>query len=82
MVDDITRPLRPGKDAVPIVQEAGWAPGPVWTVAENLAPTGIRSPSRPARGEWLYRLSYRGSHVAVRMFYKDVLDRYCLFFVL
>jgi hypothetical protein len=27
----------PGKDPVPIVQEAGWAPGPVWTCAENLA---------------------------------------------
>ena len=23
---------------VPIVQEAGWAPGPVWTDVENLAP--------------------------------------------
>ena len=33
----------PGKDPVPIVQEAGWAPGPVWTGTENLAPTGIRS---------------------------------------
>ena len=33
------RPLfTPGKDLVPIVQEAGWAPGPVWTGAENLAP--------------------------------------------
>jgi hypothetical protein len=31
----------PGKDPVPIVQEAGWATGPVWTGAENLAPTGI-----------------------------------------
>ena len=30
----------PGKDLVPLVQEAGWAPGPVWTGAENLAPTG------------------------------------------
>jgi hypothetical protein len=30
----------PGKDPVPIVQEAGWAPGPVWT-AENLAPPGL-----------------------------------------
>jgi hypothetical protein len=30
----------PGKDPVPIVQEAGWAPGPVWT-AENLAPPGF-----------------------------------------
>jgi hypothetical protein len=35
---------RPGRftpgerDPVPIVQEAGWAPGPVWTGAENLAP--------------------------------------------
>ena len=33
----------PGKDPVPIVQEAGWAPGPVWNFAENLAHTGIRS---------------------------------------
>jgi len=32
------RPLfAPGKDPVPVVQEAGWAPGPVWTGAENLA---------------------------------------------
>ena len=51
------RPLfTPGKDLVPIVQEAGWAPGPVWTGAENLAPTGIRSPDRPARSQSLYRL--------------------------
>ena len=50
----------PAKDPVPIVQEAGWAPGPVWTGAENLAPTGIRSPDRPAGSESLYRLSYRG----------------------
>ena len=50
----------PGKDPVPIVQEAGWAPGLVWTRAENLAPNEIRSPDRPARGESLYRLSYAG----------------------
>ena len=31
----------PGKDPVPIVQGAGWAPGPVWTGAKNLVPTGI-----------------------------------------
>ena len=36
--------LPPGKDPVPIVREAGWAPGPVCTGAENLAPIGIRSP--------------------------------------
>ena len=39
----------PGKDQVPIVQEAGWAPGTVWTGAENTAPTGIRFPDLPAR---------------------------------
>jgi len=39
-----TQPLfTPGEDPVPIVLEAGWAPGPVWTGAENLAPTRIRS---------------------------------------
>ena len=53
------RPLfTPGKDPVPIVQEAGWAPGPVWTGAENLAATGIRSPDRPARSRSLYQLCY------------------------
>ena len=47
-----------GKYPVPIVHEAGWAPGPVWTCAENLAPTGIRSPDRPCRSQSLYRLRY------------------------
>jgi len=32
----------------------------VWTGAENLAPTGIRSPDCPARSESIYGLSYRG----------------------
>jgi hypothetical protein len=41
--------LPPGKDPVPIVQKAKWAPGPVWTGAEYLATTGIRSPDRPDR---------------------------------
>ena len=65
MVDEWSTP-RPGrfipwKDPVPIVQEAGWVPEPVWTGAENLPPpTGIRSPDRPALSESLYRLSYRG----------------------
>ena len=50
----------PRKDPVLLVQEAGWAPGLVWTGAENLAPTVIWFPDRPTRSEWLYRLSYRG----------------------
>jgi hypothetical protein len=28
-------------DPVPIVQEAGWAPGPVWMGAKNLPPPGF-----------------------------------------
>ena len=32
MVSSTPRPhFTPGKDLVPILQEAGWAPGPVWT---------------------------------------------------
>jgi len=42
----------PEEDAVPIVQEAGWA-----GEAENLAPTGIRSLDRPTRSQSLYQLS-------------------------
>jgi len=55
----------PEKDPVPIVEEAGWAPGPVWTGAENLAPTWIRSPDRPARSQSLYRLRYT-AHIYIR----------------
>jgi hypothetical protein len=58
-VSDTHRPLfTPEKDPAPIVQETGWAPGLVWTGAENLSPTGIRSPDRPARSQSLYRLGH------------------------
>jgi hypothetical protein len=59
----------PGKDPVPIVQEAGWAPGSVWTGAQNLASTGIRSAERSARSQSLYRLSYPGP-----LFYERILQ--------
>ena len=38
------------REPVPILQEAGWAPGPVW----------IRLPDRITRREPLYRLRYPG----------------------
>jgi hypothetical protein len=41
-----------------IVQEAGSAPGSVWTGAKNLVPNGIRSLDRPGRSETLYLLTY------------------------
>ena len=43
----------PGKDPVPIVYEAGLAPGLVWTGAENLVNTRIRSPYRTCRSKSL-----------------------------
>ena len=71
VVNCTPRPLfTPGKDPVPIVQEAGWAPGPVWTGAENLAPTGIRSPDRPARSQSLYRLGYPAHITGLLCIYK------------
>jgi hypothetical protein len=35
----------PGKNPVPIVQGAGWVPGPVWIGAENLASPGFDPPT-------------------------------------
>ena len=60
------RPLStPGKDPVPIVQEAGWTPGTVWTGTENFASIEIRFPDRPARSQSLYRLSYRANAIVI-----------------
>jgi len=39
------------------------ASGPVWTCAENLAPTGIASPDYPACSAALRRLRYPGPQV-------------------
>jgi hypothetical protein len=72
--------LYPGKDPVPIVQETGWAPEPVWTGTENVAPTGIRSPDRPARSQSLYSLSYPAL-VTVPINYEEALYLFCLTFV-
>ena len=47
----------PGKNPVPILQEAGWAPGPVWTGGRS-RPHRYSIPDRPARSQSLYRLSY------------------------
>jgi len=48
----------PGKDPVLILQEAGWAPGPVWTGGKSRRHRDS-IPDRPARSQSLYRLSYR-----------------------
>ena len=51
------RTLPPGKDPVPILQEAGWAPGPVLTGGKS-CPHRDSIPDRPAHSQSLYRLSY------------------------
>ena len=50
--------LPPGKTRYPLYRRLGKLQGRSWTGAENLAPTGIRSPDRPAHSESLYGLSY------------------------
>jgi len=50
----------PGKEPVPILQEAGWAPGPVWTGVKS-RPHRDSIPDLPACSQLLHRLSYRAN---------------------
>jgi len=52
----------PGKEPVPILQEAGWAPGPVWTSGKS-RPHRDSILDRPAHSQSLYHLSYPAHHV-------------------
>ena len=62
VVSNTPRPqFTPGKDPVPILQEAGWAPGTVW-IAVKSRPHRYSIPDRPARSQSLYRLSYLVTH--------------------
>jgi hypothetical protein len=54
--------LPPRKTRYPLHRRLGEL---VWTCAKNLAPTGIRSPDRPARSQSLYRLSYRAHFIVI-----------------
>ena len=58
------------RDSVPTIQEAVWAPGPVWPVAARLAPPGFephpfqpvarREDSNPA----LYKYTHTHAHTS------------------
>ena len=39
--------LTPGKSPVHVVQDAEWAPKPVWAGVQNLVLSGVRNPDRP-----------------------------------
>jgi hypothetical protein len=60
------------RDPVPTVQEGGWAPGPVWTGAEKLTPTGIRSTERPGVAS-RYTDCAVAAHIVVSTSSKNVL---------
>jgi len=51
-----------GEDPVPIVQEAGWAPGTVWTGGIS-RPQRDSIPDRPAQS--VYRLSYPADAICI-----------------
>ena len=58
VVSSTPRPhFTPGKESVPILQEAVWASGPVWTGGKS-RPHRDSIPDCPARSQSLHRLSY------------------------
>jgi len=58
VVSSTPRPhFTPGKEQVPILQEAGWAPGPVWK-GGKFRPHRDSIPDLPARSQSLYRLRH------------------------
>ena len=58
VVSSTPRPhFTPGKDPLPILQEAGWVPGPVWKGGKS-CPHRDSIPDRTARSQPLNRLSY------------------------
>ena len=66
--------LYPWKDPVPLVQEAGWVTGPVWTGGKSRRHRDS-IPGRPARSQSLYRLSYRAHRKEGRKVNKGANER-------
>jgi len=63
VVSSTPRPhFNPGKDPVHIVEEAGWAPGPVWT-GGNSRPHRDSIPYRPARSSVAILTELRGPQI-------------------
>jgi hypothetical protein len=59
-------PRCPGTETrAPSWNRRGGTAGPVWTGAENVAPTGVRTPDSSARTKFIYRLNV--SHKAVKV---------------
>jgi len=56
----------PGKDPVPILQVAGWAPGPVWTAGKS-RPHRDSIPVRPARSSFAIPTELPAPHINNKM---------------
>ena len=70
MVSSTPRPyFTPGKDPVPILQEAGWAPGPVWTGGKS-RPHRDSIPDRPARSSVAIPTELFGLHLKAQCLLK------------
>ena len=54
----------PRKEPVPILQEAGWVPGQVWTGGKSRHHRDS-IPDHPARSQSLYRLSYPAHNIYI-----------------
>ena len=56
--------LPSGKTRYPILQEAGWAPGPAWTGGKS-RPHRDSIPDRQPVAQSLYRLSYHAHYLGL-----------------
>jgi hypothetical protein len=72
VVSSTPRPhFTPGKDPVPIVQEFGWAPGPVWTGGKSRHHRDS-IPDRPARSSVAIPTELPGSQLcSIESYYLD-----------
>ena len=68
------RTLLSGKTRLPILQEAGWDPGPVW-MGGTSRPHRDTIPDRPARSQLLYRLSFPAHKLGINRIDLPVLFR-------
>ena len=74
VVSSTPRPhFTPGKDLVPILQEAGWAPGPVWMGGKS-RPHRDSIADCPAHSQSLYQLSYPAHNMSRVLLHKNKIN--------
>ena len=76
VVSSTPRPhFTPGKDPVPILQKAGWAPGPVWTGGKS-RPHRDSIPDHPARSSVAIPTEPPGPHLPSSAEVKERVELY------